>query len=217
MFSSQLNPMDHRHFNDSITSYDLVCRLQFPFLYIQYRPKPNLTPKWTRKWTQGLPWVRFESAFQKFASALGPLGVRSESALGPFGDCSAPALGGLLCALMREADPALLLPPTSLAPCIFQIHCPAISFCSSDRKHKHVQDSQAISLRTSTKSPEFRSIFCKELLFWANMFIHRSLNWNMQMIDIHFFVILNFKIFEKLVTFKWNEFSMSELHVHVGI
>ena len=159
MFSSQFNPMDHRHFNDSITSYDLVCRLQFSISIYTVPTEPNLTPKWTRKWTQGLPWVRFESAFQKFASALGPLGVRSESAFGPLGVRSAPALGGPLCALMREADPALLLPPTSLAPCIFQIHCPAISFCSSDRKHKHVQDSQAISLRTSTKSPEFRLIF----------------------------------------------------------
>ena len=94
------------------------------------------------------PEVRFGSAFQKFASALGPLGVRSESARGP------------LCALMREAYPALLLPLTSPAPCIFQIHCPASSLCSSDQKHTHVQDSQAISW---TKSPGFRLIFCKKL------------------------------------------------------
>ena len=33
--------------------------------------------------------------------------------------CSESALGGSLCALMCEADPTLLLPPTSPAPCIF--------------------------------------------------------------------------------------------------
>ena len=133
-----------------------------------------------------------------------------------FGSASSPLLvRGPLCALMREADPALLLPPTSPAPCIFQTHCPASSLCSSDRKHTHVQDSQAISWRTSTKSPEFRLIFGKELLFWVNMLIYRSLKHTDDWYT--FFVSLNFKIVEKLVTFKWNEFSISELHVHVGI
>ena len=181
--------------------------------YSTDRTQPN-----TKADTKSGPGVRFGSAFQKFALALGPLGVRSESALGPLGVRSVSALGGgSLCTLMREADPALLLPPTSPAPCIFQIHCPVSLLFSSDRKHKHVQDSQAISWRISTKSPEFCLILGKELLFWANMFILRSLNWNMQMINIHFFVILNFKNIEKLVTFKWNEFSISELHVHVRI
>ena len=73
---------------------------------------PNLTPKRTPKRTQGSLWVSFESAFQK-ASALGPLRVCSESAQGPLGVRSASALGGPICALMREADSALLLPPTS--------------------------------------------------------------------------------------------------------
>ena len=56
---------------------------------------------------------------------LGPRRVRSESARGP-----------LRVSLMREADLALLLPPTSPAPCIFLIHCPVGSLCtwSSHRK-----------------------------------------------------------------------------------
>ena len=113
--------------------------------------------------------VRFGSASSPLFKNLRPLWVRQGFALSPLwvrqGFALRPLLGGPLCALMREADPALLLPPTSSASCIFQIPCPASSFCSSDRKHKHVQDSQAISWRTSTKSPEFRFIFGKELLF----------------------------------------------------
>ena len=103
----------------------------------------------------------------RFLKNFGPLGVRSESAWSPLlGVCFAHSC-------MREADPALLLPSTSPAPCVFQIHCPVSSLCSSYRKHTHVQDSQVISWRTSTKSPEFRLMFGKELLLWANMFFHR--------------------------------------------
>ena len=89
---------------------------------------PNLTPKRTPK------------ADPRFA--LGPLRVRfskvwvrSESARGPL--CVLLFVRGTLCALMREADPALLLLPTSPAPCIFQTHCPASSLCSSYWKHTH--------------------------------------------------------------------------------
>ena len=69
----------------------------------------------------------------------------------PFGSALHPLLGPLY-ALMREADPTLLLSPTSPAPCIFQIYCPASSLCISDQKHTHMQHSQAISWRTSRKS-----------------------------------------------------------------
>ena len=81
--------------------------------------RPNLTPVQTSKVDPGFALnslgVRCGSTFQKSASTLGPLGVHYAS-----------ALGGSLCALMCEADPALLLPPLSPAPCIFQIHCPAV-------------------------------------------------------------------------------------------
>ena len=77
----------------------------------------------------------------RFGSARGLLEVRSES-----------ILGGSLCALMREANLALLLPPISPAPCIFQKHCPAEgSLSSGDQKHNHVQDSQAIPWRNINK------------------------------------------------------------------
>ena len=72
--------------------------------------------------------VHFGFAFQKSASAMGPLWVCLGSALSPRGVSSAPALRGSLYALRREANPALLLLSGSPAPCtcIFQIHLPTL-------------------------------------------------------------------------------------------
>ena len=99
-----------------------IAAIAFYFVSITVPTGPNLTPERTPKADPG------------FGSARGLLEVRSES-----------ILGGSLCALMREANLALLLPPISPAPCIFQKHFPAEgSLSSGDQKHNHVQDSQAI-------------------------------------------------------------------------
>ena len=82
--------------------------------------RPNLTPERTPTGDPGFAFsslgVCFGFAFQKSASTLGLLWV----CLGWVR--SASALQGLLNALRREGDPALLLLSGSPTPCIFQIH-----------------------------------------------------------------------------------------------
>ena len=96
----------------------------------------NLTASGPRKRTRGSLWVCFESAFQKIASALGPLGsapsplgVRSDSTRVPLCVCS---WGSALRTHVWSGPRSVVT-----APCIFQIHCPASSLCSGDRKHTH--------------------------------------------------------------------------------
>ena len=85
-------------------------------MYSTDRTQPN-----TKADPKSRPEVRFGSATSPLFKNLRPLWVRSGSALRPL------LVKGPLCALMREADPALLLLPTSPTPCIFQTHCPASS------------------------------------------------------------------------------------------
>ena len=144
--------------------------------------RPNLTPKRT----QGSLWVSFESAFQK-ASALGLLRVCSESAQGPLGVRSASALGGPICALMREADSALLLPPTS-PPLVYS-------------KYTVQSDMVAIwSIHTCRTVMENINKITRILTYIRQRIVNLSKHVNSlksEWLIYIFFVSLNFKIFEK--------------------
>ena len=84
--------------------------------------RPILTPERTPYADPGFALsslkLRCGSAFKKITSALGPLVVCPGSALSPLGVRNTSTLKDLLCAIFCEAYFALLLPPSSPAPCI---------------------------------------------------------------------------------------------------
>jgi hypothetical protein len=104
-------------------SWHLISALMFIGLFFDLYTVPtkhNLTPERTQSEpgvrTLGSLCVRFSKFCVRSGSALRSLWVSSAFALGSL---RVRYLGALY-ALMREADPAFILPPVSPAPCIFQ-------------------------------------------------------------------------------------------------
>ena len=75
---------------------------------------------------------------------LGPRKVRSESALGP-----------LRVSLMREADLALLLPPTNPAPCIFQITVQSVHYVHEVAIGRYTRAGQSSDFMENINSIQF--------------------------------------------------------------